>query len=1216
MILSSSHGSSSKTEKIMADVEKREEIQNALDDLAAEDFTQRAHTFLNILGYKSERTLKTDGTLEALIPKDTPFTKKESEALKHWQEGHLLFQITDGEIKEGLGRASLLKETFDEGREKSFAFISVELEEKTYTRSQIANMVRGLNKAFQMPAVIIFRYGKRATLGVIHQREHKKDENKNVLEKVTLIKDISLENPNRAHIDILAELSLPELVNKYQVRNFDNLLKAWETTLDISELNKRFYKDLVEWFHKACTEVKFPSSKDNPIKPEEHVIRMICRLLFIWFIKEKNLVAEELFYESDMQTLLEKWDKNKGENYYTAILQNLFFATLNTEVDKRAFSKKGQATHRNPNLYRYEDQLKDQDEFLKIIGKTPFINGGLFDCLDSFDAAGKGGYRIDCFTDNNNHRKELSVPNRLFFGEDGLFKLFTRYKFTVEENTPIERDVALDPELLGLTFENLLAEYNPETGETARKQTGSYYTPRQIVDYMADEALTAALAAKVEPYDDDLAWLKDRLRDLLDYGSGGEKDKKDREHLIEEQEIKPLIEAMSRLKVLDPAVGSGAFPMGILNKLVLALEKLDPENKIWKEMQIVHAQQESGKAYQTIDKGETREARLKEINETFEQFSGDFGRKLYLIQNSIFGVDIQTVACQIAKLRVFISLAVEQVGNQKARENYGIRPLPNLETRFVAANSLIGLHQGQLSLARTPKVNEIEQQIKQISDLYFNARTRNKKQEYKQSDTELRKVLADELTANMNLSADEAQQIADWSPYDQNRKASWFDPEWMFGEKQGFDIVIGNPPYVRQEKIEGKNELKKFYGNFFKGTADLYTYFYSRGGDLLKDQGTLCLITSNKFMRAAYGEPLREFLTSDLKPAAVLDFGNKGVFDATTRPLIYIGQKNEANTNFQTATAKNKEEMKSPHQLMAEKGFKMPVASLRKEGWALLPHDWLKLGEKIRRTGIPLKDYVKGQIYRGIITGLNKAFVIDETTRKSLIAADKNSAELIRPLLRGRDLKKWKADWQELYLIFTRRGTNIEKYKAIKKYLLAFRKKLEPETHEGRKPGSYQWYEIQDNIAYYKEFDKPKIIYRNLSQRMCAVFDKKRYLTNQKCYIIPTSDKYLVGLLNSQLMDFFFRTSLPCLDNPFSGGDMEFNKVNMETIPIKEPDAAARKQIEALVDKIHAANQSDPAADLSPLEAQIDKIIYKLYDLTPDEITLIEQATYTIKKNK
>ena len=726
----------------------RQEISQTLDDLAAEDFTQRAHTFLNILGYKSERTLKTDGTLEALIPKDTPLTKKESEALKHWREGHLLFQITDGEIKEGLGQASLLKETFDKGREKSFVFISVELEEKTYTRSQIANMVRGLNKAFQMPAVIIFRYGKRATLGVIHQREHKKDENKNVLEKVTLIKDISLEKPNRAHIDILAELSLPELVNKYQVRNFDNLLKAWETTLDISELNKRFYKDLVEWFHKACTEVKFPSSKDNPIKSEEHVIRMICRLLFIWFIKEKNLVAEELFDEAGMQTLLEKWDKNKGENYYTAILQNLFFATLNTEVDKRAFSKKGQATHRNPNFYRYKDQLKDQDKFLKIIGKTPFINGGLFDCLDSFDATGEGGYRIDCFTDNNNHRKELSVPNRLFFGEDGLFKLFTRYKFTVEENTPIERDVALDPELLGLTFENLLAEYNPETGETARKQTGSYYTPRQIVDYMADEALTAALAAKVEPYDDDLAWLKDRLRDLLDYGSGGEKD---REHLIEEQEIKPLIEAMSRLKVLDPAVGSGAFPMGILNKLVLALEKLDPENKIWKEMQIVHAQQESGKAYQTIDKGETREARLKEINETFEQFSGDFGRKLYLIQNSIFGVDIQTVACQIAKLRVFISLAVEQVGNQKAKENYGIRPLPNLETRFVAANSLIGLHQGQLSLARTPKVNEIEQQIKQISDLYFNARTRNKKQEYKQSDTKLRKVLADELTRQHEL---------------------------------------------------------------------------------------------------------------------------------------------------------------------------------------------------------------------------------------------------------------------------------------------------------------------------------------------------------------------------------------------------------------------------------------------------------------------------------
>ena len=480
----------------------------------------------------------------------------------------------------------------------------------------------------------------------------------------------------------------------------------------------------------------------------------------------------------------------------------------------------------------------------------------------------------------------------------------------------------------------------------------------------------------------------------------------------------------------------------------------------------------------------------------------------------------------------------------------------------------------------------------------------------------------------MNLSADEAQQIADWSPYDQNRKASWFDPEWMFGEKQGFDIVIGNPPYVRQEKIEGKNELKKFYGNFFKSQADLYTYFYSRGSDLLKDQGTLCFITSNKFMRAAYGEPLRKFLNDSIKPLQILDFGRDSGFEATVDTLTYLGQKGSEQAELLTATTKDKQDMKNPYQFIANKGFAMPVASLRKESWALLPHDWLKLGEKIRRTGIPLKDYVKGQIYRGIITGLNKAFVIDEATRKSLIAADKNSAELIRPLLRGRDLKKWKADWQKLYLIMIQSSANkkwvwsnetSEKaaeaafksaYPAISSYMSQYKKRLKEREDQGK----FYW-ELR-SCVYYTEFDKPKIIYPEIAKRMRTFLDTDKYLTNNKCFITPKADKYLLALLNCRMMDFFYRLFFPCLADPFNEGSLEFRGVFMEKLPIKEPDAAARKQIEALVDKIHAANQSDPAADVSPLEAQIDQIIYKLYNLTPDEITLIEQATYTIKKNK
>ena len=229
------------------------------------------------------------------------------------------------------------------------------------------------------------------------------------------------------------------------------------------------------------------------MKPEEHIIRLITRLLFVWFIKEKGLIADALFTETQVSPLLKDYDRDTGDSYYRAVLQNLFFATLNTEIGKRRFSKGGNTGHRNFSLYRYKDQLTDPAGLLTLFEQTPFINGGLFDCLDSEEATRDGGYRVDCFSDE--HYRKLSLPNRLFFDDDkGLIPLLKGYKFTVEENTPIEQEVALDPELLGKVFENLLAAYNPETGATARKQTGSYYTPRPIVDYMVEEALVAALA--------------------------------------------------------------------------------------------------------------------------------------------------------------------------------------------------------------------------------------------------------------------------------------------------------------------------------------------------------------------------------------------------------------------------------------------------------------------------------------------------------------------------------------------------------------------------------------------------------------------------------------------------------------------------------------------------------------------------------------------------
>ena len=357
---------------------------------------------------------------------------------------------------------------------------------------------------------------------------------------------------------------------------------------------------------------------------------------------------------------MQDYDADAGDSYYRAVLQNLFFATLNTEISERGFSAERDSTHRVFSRYRYGKEIADPDGLLALFAKTPFINGGLFDCLDSEESTGRGGYRIDCFTDNVRQRSGYSIPNRLFFGQDanganpGLITLFNRYKFTVEENTPAEREVALDPELLGKVFENLLAAFNPETRENVRKQTGSYYTPRAVVDYMVDEALAAALAQKAVPAGGDAESWATRLRHLLDY------DVADAPSLFSDPERAAIVRAIAEIKVLDPAVGSGAFPMGVLHKLTLALRRLDPRNELWEALQKELAGQRAASAFDTADQSE-RDAELREISATFQRYRDtDFGRKLYLIQNGIYGVDIQPIATQIAKLRFFISLAIDQ----------------------------------------------------------------------------------------------------------------------------------------------------------------------------------------------------------------------------------------------------------------------------------------------------------------------------------------------------------------------------------------------------------------------------------------------------------------------------------------------------------------------------------------------------------------------------
>ena len=1202
------------------EIRKKEKIESALAALSTGDFLENAKHLLAILGYCSERTVELPGTAGDFIqrfPARNKNTEAEQEFLNSVESVKLLFQVTSEEIAPTNQPTLFESPAFDAGYVRSFLFFAIELTDKDYPRGTYAQLTREVNKRFMMPIVVLFRVGNRLTIGFVGRRQHQYDPDRDVLEQVTLIKDIRLDDPHRAHIEVLYELALWECAKwvnaNNRSENFDGLLAAWLARLDTEELNKKFYRELFAWFEWAIAEGTFPTDKNRTLKSEEHVIRLITRLLFVWFIKEKGLIADALFNESQISPLLKDYDHGAGDSYYRAVLQNLFFATLNTEIGKRRFSKGGNRGHRNFSLYRYKDQITAPDRLLTLFEKTPFINGGLFDCLDSEEATRDGGYRVDCFSDE--HYRKLSLPNRLFFDDNkGLIPLLKGYKFTVEENTPIEQEVALDPELLGKVFENLLAAYNPETGATARKQTGSYYTPRPIVDYMVEEALVAALAAQVSPTDRDAKLWDERLRYLFDYAKAFD----DASEWFDSREADEVVRAISELKILDPAVGSGAFPMGVLHKLTLALRRLDPDNTRWEQLQKERAIQRTAVAFDTAD-DQARREELLEINETFKRYrDSDFGRKLYLIQNSIFGVDIQAVACQIAKLRFFISLAIEQESTEDAEDNFGIKPLPNLETRFIAANTLIGLEEERT--LTSPKAKALEVELGDNRERHFHATTRPQKLACKRADRKLRRALATELK-HIGMPADDADKVAAWDPYDQNASADWFDPEWMFGIANGFDVVIGNPPYIQLQKDGGR--LGRLYApcNFdsFIRTGDIYCLFYEKANQLLKNGGHVCFITSNKWMRAAYGKKLRNYFIGLTQPIQLLNMG-PDVFEATVDTNILLLQNTAPDARFDFAATTIRSDFDKHTgdiaQYLNDNGVAMELPS-KGEPWAILSPTELALKRKIEEVSKPLKDW-DINIYYGIKTGFNEAFVIDKAEREALIAEDPKSTEIIRPFLRGRDIKRYQPQWAGLYLIstFPVLDLNIDDYPAVKNYLLEFGRerlaqvgKTLPDGTKTRKKTGNKWFELQDQIAYYPEFEKEKIIYPEITKFLPFVYDPNEFYINNKSFIITGGNylKYLTGYFNSRIAAKWIRENCPEL-----GDDRrELRKVFFENIlipPVTEANQHLVTQIEDKVDKILDAKDINPDADVSELENEIDQIVYLLYDLTPEEIAIVEGA--------
>ncbi len=1156
-----------------------------------------AAALLGALGYRSARTEDLGGVegLLGLLSAGGGLTERRRGLFASWRSADIVFQVTGEEIGDGTDRPDLFQD-FDRGRAKSFLFVAADLEDRAWSRTELAETARAVNRGFLMPVVVLFRHGAALTLAVVHRRAHKRNPDRDVLERVTLIKDIRAADPHRAHLDILADLALPRLIEAHGVRDFDGLHAAWERTLDIEALNRRFYRDLFEWFERAVAECRFPDDGAGEGSTERHVIRLITRLLFVWFMKEKGLIPEALFEDGFARRALEDHAPERTD-YYRAVLQNLFFATLNTEIDKRAFSEKGKATHRDFARYRYRGLLADPDGFVEDLKKVPFVNGGLFDCLDDFAGARAGGRRIDAFTDVEAQGTGLSVPARLFLDpERGLFPLFRRYKFTVEENTPLDREVALDPELLGRAFENLLAAYNPETRETARKATGSYYTPRHIVDYMVGEALAAALAGKARPADGDADWWRARLLYLLDPSDAMD----DADDLFDADEIGSLVRAIAGLRVLDPAAGSGAFPMGVLQTLTLALRRLDPDNALWEAFQRERAKARAGAAFDAGDR-DAREVELREINDTFERYrQSDFGRKLYLIQNGIYGVDVQPVACQIAKLRFFVSLAIEQEPNPEA-PNLGIKPLPNLETRFVAADTLIGVGTERQGVLRSDAVADLEDRLRRVRERYFNARARETKQRLREKDEELRAELARELEGQ-DLGRDDARAVALWDPYDQNARAGWFDPEWMFGVTDGFDVVIGNPPYVQLQKDGGRAGARYRGAGYatFAATGDIYQLFYERGCGLLgPGAGTLAYITSNSWLKAEYGKPLRRWLAQRHTPLRLIEMG-KDVFDAIVDASVLLVREGGGAARVPAVDMDR----------LDGGAFPPPEGAwseARPDGaapWSILSAVEWRVLDKMNAAGAPLRDW-DVRINRGILTGYNEAFVIDDATRDALVAEDPRSEEILRPVLRGRDIRRWRARWAGKWLIDTHNGhgdtpaVDVADYPAVKRHLDRFLPALKRRRDKGRTP-----YNLR-NCAYHEDFAEEKLFWMHMTPIGRFAFSGRDMFCNQKAFMITgPSLKYLCAVLNSTVIGWMVRNTAVTTGM----GLIQWDKFLVESLPIPEISDARRRPFVRLVDDILAAKDADPDADVAAREKEIDRLVHALYGLTDAEIAAVEKG--------
>jgi hypothetical protein len=882
--------------------------------------------------------------------------------------------------------------------------------------------------------------------------------------------------------------------------------------------------------------------------------------------------------------------------FYKDFLSVLFFDTLNT---------------------------KRQNDLVELVKnqpcRIPYLNGGLFE------------------EDNKNYRN-LIFPSSLF---EGLFNFFDQYNFTIYEDDPNDHTIAVDPEMLGHIFENLLED---------NKDKGAYYTPKEIVHYMCQESLIEYLTT----------WFENRGYEIIGYASLGRSNEpqlfpinemrtgqleieipietptKNIDRILIEKLLKKALDdqdkalvqqhstefhlALDSVKICDPAIGSGAFPMGLLHEIFTAKQTL-----------------------YSFEFGSTK---------TFDASAV----KLNIIQNSIYGVDIERGAVDIARLRFWLSLIVDE-DQPKA--------LPNLDYKIVVGNSLVSklndevinidwnideTAHGLFGQEFVKQKGVLLNQISQFQKAFFSPDSNKKK-----LTIDIRNLKIDLLINQLELMVDKGPktepkavdfkdkkkfvtttelyyETLGWKSTIKQLKVlktkpelllDFFDwkldfPEVMNGkvvENVGFDIVIGNPPYIQLQKDGGK--LADMFSNkgfeTFERTGDIYSIFYEKGVQLAKIEGILIYITSNKWMRTGYGKSTRAFFSKH-NPLKIIDLGS-GIFEsATVDTNILLLQKIEKPTNKFKLKALDISKIKSIHSFADFNTQWVILDQLSDKNWTILDSKQNNIKRKIERIGKPLKDW-DVNIYRGVLTGFNEAFIIDTATKEYLCKQDPKSSEIIKPILRGRDIKKYKSEWAGLWLIttFSALQINIDNYPVVKKYLQGFGKRIH-QTGEDfidesgkkaktRKRTANQWFETSDQIGYYKEFEKEKIIYPNMTLFLPFIYDNKEFYSNDKSFILTSKNislKFLLSYFNSSFAKKWIRENCPELQD----GTRELRKIFFKNIPIPNISEKIQKCFIERADKILILKLENK--DTTILEQEIDNLVYKIYELTYEEVKIID----------